>query len=168
MKLKQPKVFKSFFNSFPDNRGFLTAIDIEKIQNKTGIKFNYQLISLSKTKFTFRGMHYQKMPKEQNKIVAVHSGKLTDYVVKLSEKSFSKVLKFELEAGDVIVIPKEYAHGFLSKTDNVVIQYFMDEKFSVRHYSGLNATRFLKEEFPKKKIVISQKDKQLTDLLIKD
>ena len=46
MKLKQPKVFKSFFNPFPDNRGFLTAIDIEKIQNKTGIKFNYQLIPI--------------------------------------------------------------------------------------------------------------------------
>ena len=53
MKFKKPKVYKKFFNAFPDERGFLTAFDLEKIQKILDVEFNYQLVSLSKKKIYF-------------------------------------------------------------------------------------------------------------------
>ncbi len=168
MKLEKPKVYKKFFNAFPDERGFLTAFDLEKIQKKLDIEFNYQLVSLSKKKFTFRGFHYQKDPKAQNKIIAIHSGQIIDFAVDINFPSSLNIKNFELSAGDIIVIPKNYAHGFLSKTDDVVIQYFLDEKYSAKHYTGLNAKDFIKNKFPKKKIIISKKDKALKEEILID
>jgi len=168
MKFKKPKVYKKFFNAFPDERGFLTAFDLEKIQKKLDVEFNYQLVSLSKKKFTFRGFHYQKEPKAQNKIIAIHSGQIIDFAVDINFPSSLNIKNFQLSAGDIIVIPKNYAHGFLSKTDDVVIQYFLDEKYSAKQYTGLNAKDFIKNKFPKKKIIISKKDKALKEEILID
>ena len=168
MKLKQPKVFKKYFNSFPDTRGFLTALDSEKLEKKLQVKFKYQLISLSKKKSTFRGFHYQKKPDAQNKIVIVHSGKILDFAVQIDSPLSSRVKSFELSAGDVIAIPQDYAHGFLSLTNDVIIQYLLDKKFSTKSYSGFNANSFIKEKFFNRKITISNKDKSLKDKILID
>ena len=169
MKLKQPNFFKKYFNSFPDARGFLTAMDSEQLEKKLQIKFKYQLVSLSKKKSTFRGFHYKKKPNAQNKIVIVHSGKILDFAVQIDSPLSSQVISFELSAGDVIAIPHDYAHGFLSLTDDVIIQYLLDNKFSAKSYSGFNANSFIKEKFPNRKITISKKDKSLKDkILIND
>ena len=168
MKLKKPKVYSKYFDSFLDSRGFLSALDSEKLEKKFQIKFNYQLVSLSEKKYTFRGFHYQKMPKAQNKIVIVHSGKVLDFVVKVDSPSSSQVKSFELSAGDVIAIPQDYAHGFLSLTNKVIIQYLLDNKFSAKNYSGFNANSFIKKKFTGKKIIISSKDKSLKDKILID
>ena len=168
MKLKKPKVFKKYFNSFLDPRGFLSAIDLENLEKKLQIKFKYQLVSLSEKKHTFRGFHFQKKPKAQNKIVIVHSGKILDFVVQIDSPLSSQVKSFELTAGDVIAIPHDYAHGFLSLTNNVIIQYLLDNKFSAKNYSGFNANSFIKEKFPNRKITISKKDKSLKDKILID
>ena len=168
MKLKQPKVFKKYFNSFPDSRGFLTALDSEQLEKKLQVKFTYQLVSLSKKKSTFRGFHYQKKPNAQNKIVIVLAGKILDFAVQIDSPLSSRVISFELSAGDVIAIPHDYAHGFLSLTDDVIIQYLLDNKFSARSYSGLNANSFIQEKFSNRKIIISMKDKSLKDKILID
>ena len=102
MKLKQPKVFKKYFNSFPDARGFLTALDSEQLEKKLQVKFKYQLVSLSKKKSTFRGFHYQKKPNAQNKIVIVHSGKILDFAVQIDSPVSTQVKIFVLYCGEVI------------------------------------------------------------------
>ena len=102
MKLKQPKVFKKYFNFFPDARGFLTALDSEQLEKKLQIKFKYQLVSLTKkksTEFTIR------KPNAQNKIVIIHSGKILDFAVQIDSPLSSQVIGFELSAGDVMAIP---------------------------------------------------------------
>jgi dTDP-4-dehydrorhamnose 3,5-epimerase-like enzyme len=96
MKFKKPKVYKKFFNAFPDERGFLTAFDLEKIQKKLDVEFNYQLVSLSKKKFTFRGFHYQKEPKAQNKIIAIHSGQIIDFAVDINFPSSLNIKNFRI------------------------------------------------------------------------
>ena len=166
MKLKKPKVFNKYFNSFPDTRGFLSALDYENLEKKLQVKFKYQLVSLSKKKSTFRGFHYQKQPEAQNKIVIVHSGKILDFVVQIDSPFNSQVKSFELSAGDVIAIPHDYAHGFLSLTNDVIIQYLLDKKFSAKSYSGFNANSFIKKRFPSRKINISNKDKNLKDKIL--
>ena len=93
---------------------------------------------------------------------------LAYFAVDINFPSSLNIKNFELSAGDIIVIPKNYAHGFLSKTDDVVIQYFLDEKYSEKHYTGLNAKDFINNKFPKKRIIISKKDKALKEEILID
>ena len=165
-KLKKPIVFKKIFNVFDDNRGCLTALDAQKMFKKIpGLNFNlsYQLISYNEKKHTFRGMHYQDQPFAQNKLILVHHGSIIDLAIDLSKKETNNILRFELSAGDAIFIPKGFAHGFISLNDNVLLQYFMDDKYSQENYKGLNIKKYLKKEFTDLDIIISEKDSNLRD-----
>ena len=165
-KLNKPIVFKNIFNIFDDNRGFLTALDIQKVYKQLPafeFNFSYQLISYSKKKNTFRGMHYQDKPFAQNKLIVLHQGSIIDLAVELSNQKNDKILRYEISAGDAILIPNNYAHGFISLTDNVLMQYFMDNSFSQESYKGFNVTKYLKKEFPNLDLIISDKDANLSD-----
>jgi dTDP-4-dehydrorhamnose 3,5-epimerase len=164
MKLGKPIVFKNIFNVFEDNRGFLSALDIDKLIEKipnSSFNFEYQLLSFSEKKHTFRGMHYQEQPFTQNKLIVVHQGSIADLVIELGNKDVDKVLSFEMSAGDAIFVPNNYAHGFVSLTDNVLMQYFMDNKFSQENYKGFNITKYLEKEYPDIDLIISEKDRNL-------
>ena len=165
-KLNKPVVFKNIFNIFDDNRGFLTALDIQKMYKQLpGFEFNfsYQLISYNEKKNTFRGMHYQDKPFAQNKLIVLHQGSIVDLAIELSNQKNDKILHYEISAGDAILVPKNYAHGFISLTDNVLIQYFMDNNFSQESYKGFNVTKYLQREFPNLDLIISDKDANLSD-----
>ena len=162
MKLSKPIVFKNIFNIFDDNRGFLSVLDIDKLIEKlpnTSFNFAYQLLSFSEKKHTFRGMHYQEQPFTQNKLIIVHQGSIVDLVIELGNKEIDEVLSFEISAGDAIFVPNNYAHGFISLTDNVLMQYFMDNKFSQENYKGFNITKYLEKEYPNIDLIISEKDR---------
>lgn len=164
MKLSKPIVFKNIFNIFDDNRGFLSALDIDKLIEKlpnTSFNFAYQLLSFSEKKHTFRGMHYQEQPFTQNKLIIVHQGSIVDLVIELGNKEIDDVLSFEISAGDAIFVPNNYAHGFISLTDNVLMQYFMDNKFSQENYKGFSITKYLEKEYPNIDLIISEKDRNL-------
>ena len=164
MKLSKPIVFKNIFNIFDDNRGFLSTLDIENLIEKlpnSSFNFAYQLLSFSKKKHTFRGMHYQEQPFTQNKLIVVHQGSIVDLVIELENKEIDKVLSFEISAGDAIFVPNNYAHGFVSLTDNVLMQYFIDNKFSQENYKGFNITKYLEKEYPNLDLIISEKDRKL-------
>ena len=164
MKLSKPIVFKNIFNVFDDNRGFLSALDIDKLIEKlpnTSFNFAYQLLSFSEKKHTFRGMHYQEQPFTQNKLIIVHQGSIVDLVIELGNKEIDEVLSFEISAGDAIFVPNNYAHGFISLTDNVLMQYFMDNKFSQESYKGFNITKYLDKEYSNIDLIISEKDRNL-------
>ncbi len=164
MKLSKPIVFKNIFNIFDDNRGFLSTLDIENLIEKlpnSSFNFAYQLLSFSEKKHTFRGMHYQEQPFTQNKLIVVHQGSIVDLVIELENKEIDKVLSFEISAGDAIFVPNNYAHGFVSLTDNVLMQYFMDNKFSQENYKGFNITKYLEKEYPNLDLIISEKDRKL-------
>ena len=62
-----------------------------------------------------------------------------------------------------ILVPKNYAHGFISLTDNVLMQYFMDKEFSQASYKGFNVKKYLQKEFPNLDLIISDKDTNLSD-----
>jgi dTDP-4-dehydrorhamnose 3,5-epimerase len=164
MKLGKPIVFKNIFNVFEDNRGFLSALDIDKLIEKipnSSFNFEYQLLSFSEKKHTFRGMHYQEQPFTQNKLIVVHQGSIADLVIELGNKDVDKVLSFEMSAGDAIFVPNNYAHGFVSLTDNVLMQYFMDNKFSQENYKGFNITKYLDKEYSNIDLIISEQDRNL-------
>ena len=169
MKLNKPIVFKKIFSTFDDDRGFLSTLDIKNLyQNLPDQNFNltYQLISYSAKKNTFRGMHYQTKPYSQNKLIVLHAGSIIDLAVDVNNANIDQVLRFEMSAGDAILIPENYAHGFISLTDEVLLQYFMDNEYSKENYKGLNLKKYLEREFPKLDLIVSDKDKNISNFIL--
>lgn len=157
-------IYKNFFKPFPDERGFLNPFDINLLLKTIKIpNFNicYQLISYNEKKNIFRGFHYQKNPYEQTKILIVHKGSIKDIMFPINRPKKSSVIEYDLEAGDVIVIPNNFAHGFYTKSCNVLLQYLMDQKFSPEHYSGFSPLEYINNQFFDSEPIISIKDRNL-------
>jgi len=166
----KPTIVKNIFNSFQDERGFLSTSDISNIYEALELNdfdFRYQLVSSNISKNTFRGFHYQTEPYEQVKIVLVHSGTILDFVFPYKSPLEENIECFELSVGDVIAIPSNYAHGFYSLSDNVLLQYIMNNEYSASCYKGINGNDFIKNRFNDKKVIISKKDSSLPKKLIK-
>jgi dTDP-4-dehydrorhamnose 3,5-epimerase len=169
MKLNKPIVFNKIINIFDDKRGFLSSADLDLIfQAVPNFNFKpiYQLMSFSTYKNTFRGMHYQKKPFSQNKLIIIHQGEITDIAVEIESPKVKNVMSFQLSAGDAIFIPENFAHGFVTKTDDVLMQYIMDQKYSKENYKVINCNNYLKKAFPNLNLIISDQDKKKNNVLI--
>ena len=125
----EPKVFG-------DHRGWFTetyskakfqelGIDIEFVQDNH---------SMSAQKGTLRGLHFQTSPKAQTKLVRCIKGKILDVAVDLRKGSstYKQWVGVELseENKKQLLIPKGFAHGFLTLTDDVEVQYKVDEYYA--------------------------------------
>jgi len=125
---------------FEDNRGwFMETYSKRVIKKDIGIDINFvqQNYSYSRYKGTLRGLHFQNNPMAQTKLVRCIRGRIFDVVVDIRKKSptYLKWISVELseENKTQILIPKGFAHGFLTLTDNVEVQYEVDEFYSKEH-----------------------------------
>ena len=116
-------------NSFSDNRGEffrvacrkeLSAMGLEKEIVQTNISINYK-------SGTLRGMHFQKAPALEAKIITCISGSVFDVLVDLRKGSstFLQWIGVELtaETKQMIYIPEGCAHGFVTLTDHANLLY---------------------------------------------
>ncbi len=125
----EPKVFG-------DARGwFMETWSARKFQ-AAGLTFEFvqDNQSYSAQKGTLRGLHYQTAPFAQTKLVRCTRGKLLDVAVDIREGSetFAKWVAVELTAENKkqLLIPRGFAHGFLTLTDDVEIQYKADNFYA--------------------------------------
>lgn len=125
----EPKVFG-------DHRGWFTETYSKEKFNELGIEIDFiqDNHSFSAQKGTLRGLHFQLNPKAQTKLVRCTKGKILDVAVDLREGSttYKKWVAVELteENKKQLLIPKGFAHGFLTLTDDVEVQYKVDEYYS--------------------------------------
>jgi dTDP-4-dehydrorhamnose 3,5-epimerase len=119
MNIEKPTLYQS--NSFDDLRGNLTAFALDKFNLKRLVQANYVFTKPN----VVRGMHFQLAPWDQTKIILLLKGKIRDVVVNLQT---SQKYVFDLEEGDCLYVPREYAHGFSSKTDSTVL-YLLDNDY---------------------------------------
>jgi dTDP-4-dehydrorhamnose 3,5-epimerase len=124
-----------------DNRGtFRRAFDFEDISNFLEFdgfrRFNPVNTNLASNLIsgTWRGLHMQKHPYSENKIVTVVEGSILDIFVDLRENSdtFLNLFEIELSAseGNFVYIPKGCAHGYLTLESNTTVMYVVDEPHS--------------------------------------
>ncbi|SDK40618.1 dTDP-4-dehydrorhamnose reductase [Alkalibacterium thalassium] len=121
---------------FGDHRGWFTetysktkfqelGIDIEFVQDNH---------SMSAQKGTLRGLHFQTSPKAQTKLVRCTKGEILDVAVDLRKGSttYKQWVGVELseENKKQLLIPKGFAHGFITLTDDVEVQYKVDEYYA--------------------------------------
>ena len=142
------KIYKTFFDGavkliklhkFIDNRGyFVETFNINELK-KLNIrnKFVQDNESLSKFKGTVRGLHFQKKPKKQAKLVSVKQGSIFDVFVDIrkNSKSFGKYKTVKLKSLDsfLLYIPYGFAHGFCTLEKNTVVTYKISDFYSPRH-----------------------------------
>lgn len=121
--------------NFRDNRGWFieSYSKVKFIEHGINIEFVQDNHSFSAQKGTLRGLHFQIDPKAQSKLVRCTKGKILDVAVDLRKDSptYKKWIAEELsqENSRQLLIPKGFAHGFLTLTDNVEVQYKVDEYY---------------------------------------
>lgn len=121
---------------FGDHRGwFMETYNEDRfLEAGLNIRFVQDNQSFSAVKGTLRGLHYQLNPKAQTKLVRCTKGAIFDVAVDIRKGSptFGKWFGIELSAKNKkqLLIPKGFAHGFMTLTEDVEVQYKVDEFYA--------------------------------------
>ena len=150
-----------------DERGFFARAFCQNEFEAHGLSSNFVQVnnSLSAEKGTLRGMHYQLAPHAETKIVRCIKGALYDVIIDLrpESKTFCESFGAELSADNrrMMYVPKGFAHGFITLTDNTEAFYFVDEFYAPDFERGIryNDPKF-SIDWPIKPVVVSDKDQQ--------
>ena len=153
-----------------DDRGFFARLFCENEFRQHGL--NPRIVqmnnSLSATRGTLRGIHYQLPPKAEDKTFRCVRGALFDVVIDLRPNSptFLKHVAVELTAENrtMIHVPQGCANSFMTLADDVEIFYFTSEFYSPQHERGIRYNDpALGIKWPMPPTVISDKDKNFAD-----
>ena len=145
-----------------DKRGSLRETHNQKIINFNDFIFEYCTTSKSKV---LRGFHFQ-YKFQQAKYVNVLKGKILDYVIDLrsDSKTFGKTFKIMLSDKNCLslYIPEGFAHAYFSYEKTNIIYYKLTNYYKPIFENGINLLdKKLNIKWPKKKFIISYKDKNL-------
>jgi dTDP-4-dehydrorhamnose 3,5-epimerase len=153
---------------FADSRGYFYESYNQAVFEKAGISVPFVQDNQSMSmKGAIRGLHFQKYPKAQAKLVRVTAGCVLDVVVDIRKDSptFGKHLSIELSADNqkMLFIPVGFAHGFATLQDNTIFQYKCSDLYYPENEGGI---RFndpdLAIQWPEfDAVVVSEKDKLL-------
>ena len=124
--LIKPKIF------YDDRGSFFESFNMKVFQKETKQKINFVQDNQSvSSKNILRGLHFQKPPHAQAKLVRVIRGSVLDVVVDLRKKSktYGEYILEELSEynNHQLFIPKGMAHGFLTLEDNTIFTYKCSE-----------------------------------------
>jgi len=125
-------------------------------------------ISFNRRKGTLRGMHYQRHPYEEAKLVRCTMGAIYDVIIDLRPDSstFRGWISVELSAENrkMLYIPEGFAHGFITLTDNSEVFYQMSQFYHPEYADGVRwDDPAFNIDWPLKVTVISEKDKSYPD-----
>ena len=128
---------------FQDDRGSFARQFCRKELAAHGLDFDIKQCNISGNTHagTLRGLHYQKNPYPEIKIVSCLQGSIFDVVVDLRPNSstYLQHIISELSAqnGHMLYIPPMCAHGFQTLEDNTIVYYQLGEFFHPEAYDGV-------------------------------
>ena len=126
---------------FGDDRGFFMESFNQRQFLENGIDFEVKQINFAKSgKNVLRGLHFQKNPHAQTKLVGVISGAVLDVVVDMRKDSptFKQSYSLKIESRDTfLLIPKGFAHGYYTLEENTIFYYAVDNFYNPEAESGL-------------------------------
>jgi dTDP-4-dehydrorhamnose 3,5-epimerase len=153
-----------------DDRGFFARIFEPREFEAHGLNPRVAQCSLSfnPRKGTLRGMHYQRSPFEEAKLVRCTRGAIHDVMIDLRPTSatfrhhFAVVL--DADSRRMLYIPEGFAHGFLTLTDDAEVSYQMSQVYSPEHAAGVrwNDPAF-GIPWPGEVMVIAERDRTYPD-----
>lgn len=129
---------------FGDHRGFFTESYSDRDFKEAGIDFNFiqDNHSLSTQAGVLRGLHFQRGKAAQTKLIRVATGAVLDVIVDLRKGSptYKQWEGYILSESNhrQLLVPKGYAHGFVTLTDNVNFLYKCDNYYDAEADGGIS------------------------------
>lgn len=169
-KTKIPEVVVIEPKIFGDQRGyFFESFNQKEFKENIG---NVNFVQDNESKSTYgvlRGLHFQKPPFAQAKLVRCIQGKVLDVVVDVRKDSptYSKHITLELseENKKQLFIPRGFAHGFITLSKEAVFAYKVDNWYAPEYDSGIiwnDTTLNIDWRIDTEDIILSSKDQQLS------
>lgn len=127
---------------YPDDRGFFMESYKRSEFARAGIPDPFVQVNHSRSpRGILRGLHYQKQPKAQGKLVRVLAGEIYDVVVDIRRgaPTYGKWLGFSLSAqgGKMVYVPVGFAHGFCVISEEADVCYMTTEEYAPDYESGI-------------------------------
>lgn len=154
---------------FGDHRGFFTESYSKEAFKEVGIDFDFvqDNHSLSAEAGVIRGLHFQKGEAAQTKLIRVTSGVVLDVIVDIRKGSptYGKSEGYILSEHNhrQLLVPKGYAHGFVTLTPNVNFLYKCDNYYNFEADAGIafdDPALEIAWPIDLSKAILSEKDKQ--------
>jgi len=126
-----------------DNRGFFARAWCERelAERHLETRIAQCNISFNRHKATVRGMHFQRAPHEEVKLIRCIRGALFDVIIDLRPDSttFSRWAGFELSASNrrMLYVPRGFAHGFQTLEDDTETFYMVSEFYTPAAEAGV-------------------------------
>jgi dTDP-4-dehydrorhamnose 3,5-epimerase len=141
-RLAIPEVILVEAKAFSDERGFFMESFKESVFAENGIKTKFVQDNYSHSiKGVLRGLHYQKDPKAQAKLVMAVTGEIFDIAVDVRQDSptygkwVSEILSEQNHK--LLYVPKGFAHGFVVLSNEADVVYKVDAEYSPEHERGI-------------------------------
>lgn len=125
-----------------DPRGFFARSFCRKEFEAHGLNpdIAQRNLSFNEKTGTLRGMHFQKAPAREAKLVRCLRGRIHDVIIDLRPQSATFRKHFAVELKDetyrALYVPECFAHGFQSLVDETLVEYQMSEYYTPEHGSG--------------------------------
>lgn len=141
-KLEIPEVLLVESKAFTDERGYFMESFRESAFVSNGIKTKFVQDNFSRSvKGVLRGLHYQKNPQAQAKLVMTLQGEIFDVAVDIRKGSptygkwVSQILSDKNHR--LLYIPEGFAHGFCVLSDSADVLYKVNSEYSPEHERGI-------------------------------
>ena len=152
-----------------DARGYFFESYNESVFGEQGIDIRWVQDNQSSSQYgVVRGLHFQRPPHAQTKLVRVLSGSILDVVVDIREGSptFGKSFSVELTAENKkqLLVPKGFAHGFAVLSEQAEVLYKCDQFYNKASEQGIlyaDPTLAINWMIAADCAIISEKDRQL-------
>jgi dTDP-4-dehydrorhamnose 3,5-epimerase len=167
-----PEVFIIEPTVFGDERGYFLESFSQKLFEDNIGKINFIQDNESKSsKGVLRGLHFQKPPFTQAKLVRCTQGEVLDVIVDIRKDSPTFGKYFSLVLSEInklqMFVPKGFAHGFVVLSETAVFNYKVDNLYAPKYDSGIawnDSEIAIDWKISKSEIQLSQKDKELKPL----
>ena len=141
-RLEIPDVILVDAQPFPDERGLFMESFKESVFIANGINTRFVQDNYSHSiKGVLRGLHYQKNPKAQAKLVMVTRGEIFDVAVDMRKGSptYGKFVSEILSEQNhrLLYVPEGFAHGFCVLSGNADVLYKVSSEYSPEHERGI-------------------------------
>ena len=126
-----------------DERGyFVETFRKDKFEEFVGFGINFCQDNESKSKYgVLRGLHYQLPPFAQSKLIRVISGSILDIAldIRIDSPTFGQHVAVKLDSisKHQLFIPRGFAHGFVTLSDEAIFAYKVDNYYSKPHDRGI-------------------------------
>jgi dTDP-4-dehydrorhamnose 3,5-epimerase len=154
-----------------DNRGWFSRYYCENEYKELGLDTNIVQanVSYNEKLGTLRGLHFQRPPKAEVKIVRCLHGAIWDVIVDIrkSSRTFGKWFAQELNEDNrlMMYVPKGFAHGFITLSDFTEILYLHTEFYDPALEDGINYNdKSVDIDWPIDMNIVSDRDRSLGSL----